>query len=311
MSVLDDYMLLYRVAKYYYENDYSQSEIAQIENISRAQISRLLKKAKECNIVKIEVTMPELLSLDTMCEMLKEKYHIKHVYISPNSADSKMNDENLYSMASSFLSKSLINYKNIGIGWGKTLYNIAIQLPAIEDKQKRLFCPLVGNSGTNNPYLQANSITDRFSEKFHAKAFYNNLLLLEDKNSLSDISLKRLDDLKNLWSKLDVAVIGMGGAAVSSKLYIEELPSVFYNSKDLANIVGDVLGNFFLKDDSFFQFPDNFEKISATIDDLKKIPEVICIAHGELKANAIKLISKHNIITTLITDEDTAKLLLC
>lgn len=310
MSVLDDEMLLYRVAKYYYENDYSQSEIAKIENISRAQISRLLKKAKEKNIVRIEVTLPDISSIDIMRERIKEKYHFQEVYISPNSDQAKDNDENLYLLAASFLSKHLLKYQKIGIGWGKTLYHISLHLQDVQGQQKHLFCPLVGNSGTNNPYLQSNSITDRFSEKFHAEVFYNNLLLLENKKTLSEIAARRLEQLRELWNGLDVAVIGLGGTVVSSNLYIEELPEVFYNNKNLDHIVGDVLGDFYLDDGTFIEFPKGFEKISVTIENLKKMKEVICIAHGETKVNAIQLISKKNFISTLITDENTAKLLL-
>ncbi len=311
MSVLDDSMLLYRVAKYYYENEYSQEEISKIEHISRAQVSRLLKKAKDSKIVKIEVVIPDSQSVYELSERLKKYLNIKNVIISPSVEKQKDNDENLYSVASSYLSKNLIKYKNIGIGWGKTLYNISLQLLNYEDESDLVFCPLVGNSGTENPHLQTNSITDRFSERFKGRAFYSNLLMLEKRDDISEISFKRLAKLKEMWNNLDVAVIGLGGETTSNKhLYVDELPEVFYNNEDINHIIGDVLGDFYMNDGTLLQFPSEYEKISITSEQLKNIHNVICIAHGEQKVRAIEHISREKFINTLITDEYTARMIL-
>ena len=90
MNIFDDLSLLYTIAKYYYLEDYSQSDIAKILNISRPQISRLLKRARELEIVKIEISMPNNLQDENKSEKIKKYLGLKDVLIVENSNDNKL-----------------------------------------------------------------------------------------------------------------------------------------------------------------------------------------------------------------------------
>ncbi len=50
---------MFRVAKLYYVDEFKQEKIARKLNISKYKVSRVLKKAKEEGVVKIEVVDPE------------------------------------------------------------------------------------------------------------------------------------------------------------------------------------------------------------------------------------------------------------
>ena len=63
MNILEDTMLVYRIAKNYYIDGYGQKEIAKMTGISRPQISRLIKRGQEMGIVKIEVSLPETIEV--------------------------------------------------------------------------------------------------------------------------------------------------------------------------------------------------------------------------------------------------------
>ena len=85
MAKKDNYALLYRVASYYYNDGLTQDEIARIENFSRPHVSRLLDRAKETGIVRIEVVKPDFLSTDSVAAELKERLGLKSVSVCPNS----------------------------------------------------------------------------------------------------------------------------------------------------------------------------------------------------------------------------------
>ena len=171
MNIFDDASLLYTVAKYYYIDDYSQSEIAKILNISRPQISRLLKRARELEIVKIEISMPNNIKDESKAEKIKKYLNLKDVLIVEDSNDNKL----LYVKASEYLSALIEKSKKIGVGWNETLYNISIELKYNDSDKQKVFYPLIGNLGNNNnPYLQITTIVDRFAEKFNSKAYFNN-----------------------------------------------------------------------------------------------------------------------------------------
>ncbi|HTX80524.1 MAG TPA: sugar-binding domain-containing protein [Longilinea sp.] len=202
---------MFRIARYYYVHDYSQDEIAKLENISRPQISRILKKARESGMVKIAVTLPGTLERTELKEKLRNVLQLKEVLISPSSEYDKANAAGLYSVAADYLAEVLGRQKNVGIGWGKTLYHVSLQLATREEHSDLTFYPLIGNSGTDIPYYQPNNITDRFAEKFRAKALYSHYSVVSPISFVTDIDKKRLDHLKKCWANLDTVVIGIGG----------------------------------------------------------------------------------------------------
>ena len=55
MTKKPELTLLYSIARSYYVDKLSQSQIAEMENISRSQISRLLDRAEKLGIVSISV----------------------------------------------------------------------------------------------------------------------------------------------------------------------------------------------------------------------------------------------------------------
>lgn len=76
--------LLVKVAKLYYENDYSQEMIAKKLGLSRPYISKLLNESKSNGIVKVQVIDP--LSIETPLEKnLREHFGLEKVRIVPMS----------------------------------------------------------------------------------------------------------------------------------------------------------------------------------------------------------------------------------
>jgi DNA-binding transcriptional regulator LsrR (DeoR family) len=58
MARVDELRLMAKVARLYYERGLKQTEIAKQLDISQATISRLLKRAEDEQIVRINITVP-------------------------------------------------------------------------------------------------------------------------------------------------------------------------------------------------------------------------------------------------------------
>ena len=58
MSRLDEMRLMAKVARMYYDQGIRQQEITERLNIHQSKVSRMLKRAREANIVRISVTTP-------------------------------------------------------------------------------------------------------------------------------------------------------------------------------------------------------------------------------------------------------------
>ena len=74
--------------------------------------------------------------------------------------------------------------------------------------------------------------------------------------------------------------------------------------------VGDLLVTYFRKDGSEVIVRSNYSKLSVSLDQLQKIPTVICIAGGEMKVMGIAVAVEKGYVNSLITDVYTAQKLI-
>lgn len=304
MNILEDTMLVYRIAKYYYIDGYGQKEIAKMTGISRPQISRLIKQSQELGIVKIEVSLPEIINIADLQQELASCLGIDSCVVIPSERPSEI--DNFFPLAAEQLEICLKGYRNIGIGWGHSLYEISRNISYQDGRSDVIFYPLIGCSGSINPYLQVGSITDRFAERYRARAYYLNLPVYLREASLSKDEMNKWMAFQKKWEQLDVAVVGIGTLGMKDPVYIDEVSNDPYLLKWKKDIEGDVLGYMMLKDGGLLTIP-GFHHIACPIDVLKRISRVIGVAKGINKVEAICRAATNKYINTLITDEDTAK----
>lgn len=307
---INNTLSLYKAAHYYYIEHLSQQEIASKMNISRPQISRMLKKAQETGIVKIQVNFPNFLSAEQISTKIENYFqHTCRIILTPFSEEAQKNDEALYINAAKHLKFFLENAHNIGIGWGQTLYNISLHLSNHVDSKKRCFIAVSGTSGTCNPYFQTNNIVDRFAASYGANAFYNNFSSLIDTSMLSAFEQKRLHTLQNKWNTLDTLIIGLGSVEKAKEHYSEEFFDTNFFDYVSKEMEGEILGNFF-SEQKIYHFEDTRCISSLSLEHLLNIKTTICIAHGSSKVSPLILALKKGYINTLITDYNTGKLIL-
>ena len=67
-------------AEMYYLYDMSQKEIADRLNVSRPWVSKLLKRARETGLVRIEINSP-LVGSPEIEQRLREKYRIRNITV--------------------------------------------------------------------------------------------------------------------------------------------------------------------------------------------------------------------------------------
>lgn len=307
--------MLYRIAKCYYEDNLSQNEIAQKEHISRPHISRLLEKARESGIVDIRVVMPEELQVSKTRRLLQDKLKLKDVIIALAPTETrqinKKNSMNIATAAAKHLPALLQNCKNVGIGWGFTMYQTSLQLSYCDDCDGLTFVPLIGISGENNPYLQINTIVDRFAEKFGAESYYTNIpAIRENKTELAHVEKERYRKIQQFWDKLDAAIIGLGVPPKVGEFLLSELSRKYEEIIAGTNTLGDILSQFFYTDGTVFNLKPDYEQVSFPIQRLRNINKVICLAGGAAKTDGIIAAARNGFFNILVTDSVTAKIIL-
>lgn len=304
--------LLYSIARSYYIDNLSQSQIAERENISRSQISRLLDKAKKLGIVNITVSLPDDPDTYELTESAAKVLGIREVIIAPVEPgvdDPTAISEAIAITAAQYLPKALKDCKTVGLGWGMTMYNMSLRLSYRNLGEDRTYVPLVGVSGASNPYLQINTIVDRVAERHRARSYFVNAPALRDlSNPITKIDEQRMATLESYWSRLDAAVLGLGLPPKSGGLFMEEISPRINAEVIASNAEGDMLSYFFHKDGTTFDFGPNYRHNAFDIKKFRKVRKVICLAGGADKADGIFTAAKLGYFNILITDSNTAKI---
>mgnify|MGYP001450559029 CR=1 FL=1 len=113
-------------------------EIAELERISRSQISRYLSRARELGIVKVSVSLPDIPGFSAMEKRLEKALGLEKVVIAPCSSNRELARRHaIASSASIYLLEVLRDAHIIGFGWGRTVYETSLQLPFSKDKLDR------------------------------------------------------------------------------------------------------------------------------------------------------------------------------
>ncbi len=314
-----DGALVYRIARYYYVENLSQNEIAQIEKISRSKVSRLLEKARSSGMVNVEIKMPATPLASMLETQLRETLGLERVIVAPASVSESTDEteetliQDVASIAAVHLPQMLRDCSVIGVGWGRTVYSIPAYLP-FEQHSSCLFVPLVSNCSLRNRFLQNSTIVSRYGERLGAGTYYLNIsggLLPGESRPTSDLS--NIEQLKKYWNSMDAAIFGVGNPPVKNEHYLKkELAISEFSERDLdPDARGEMLSQTFFSKGSPSPVGLSKENVVAVpLEQLKTIPQTICVAAGEDKAAPLYYAAKRGYYKTLVTDHLAAQKIL-
>lgn len=313
MSMKNDSALAYRIARYYYVDNLSQSEIAQIEQISRSTVSRMLDKARASGMVAIDIRMPVSPLIDKLESSIKEALGLARVIVVPASVNecNESTDEtvvqDLASIAATHMTELLKGCKVIGLGWGRTVYSTVGYMPFVEPDDSRLFIPLVSNYSVRNRFLQTSTIVSRYGERFGAQTYYLNISGVKRPDEhRTESEILNIRQLEYYWTCMDAAVLGLGAPLKGKNPYHSELAHFGAEGEDDQRERGEMLSQLYFSNGDTCWMGRDVEIVAFPLNRLKDIKNVICIAGGLDKAEPIIYAAKNGYLKTLITDHLTA-----
>ena len=294
-------------AEMYYLYDMSQKEIVDRLSVSRPWVSKLLKRAKETGVVRIEINSP-LAGNPEIESRIRAQYHINNITVIKPLVEHDYT--NISVAAAGYLISHVKNTDVIGVSWGMSIAHmiehvVDMNLPGVN------IVPIVGGAGSDAECLSNTNVTNLSGALgaecmlLHANACCSDM---EERRIL--MSNQRVKEIIDLGEKADIALLGIGdleNSRILSGQYVSDTDLQQIRDQE---VVGDIAFRFLTKDGEIADIDFNKRVIGC---DLKKISlnarEVIAIAYGTEKAEVIKAALKSGLITTLFTDLDTAELL--
>lgn len=255
---------------------------------------------------KLSDTYIQLKGIPELEVKLKAVLGIRDVYIVPgNSEKDKLVLKDLAKKASLILKSKVVDNDIIGITGGTTMAEVAKNCTQENRNNNLTVIPARGGLG-RNLHTQSNSIAVQIAEKLNGEY---KLLYVPD--GLSENALKHMvqnQEIKEsleLINNMNILVFGIGRADVMAKR--RNLGDKKIDKLIELGAVAEAFGHYF---NIYGKDIWEYKTIGLSLEQFKSLSNVIGVAGGESKAEAIMAISTLNSNLQLITDESAARKIL-
>ncbi len=303
---------LFRILKEHYILDMSQKEIAKLEKLSTATISRLIKEAKTQGYVKIELNLPDN-SVPELEKRIRDKYGVSFVSVTRVQVENQ--DMIIHDVAqpfSDYLYSIMRDGDVIGLSWGRTLCKMALDLH-VKEPRDVTFVSLSGGVTMNVTETGVEQTVRRFASAFEAQGFAFPLPAYLSNELMKEavMSDDQFLELFEMIRKAQIAVFSVGPLNTSSLLY----ESGYFSYEEMEELisrgfVGDICGRLIRSDGKFEMEGEYTHSVGITLEELKKKPHKMCVVVQPEKAKVLSCALLGGFVDELFIDERTAEQLL-
>lgn len=303
--------LAIKAAWLHYVGGLTQAAVAKRLGLTSVKTHRLIAKAVADGVVKVTIDgrITECAELENK---LIERYGLNNCIVAPDLGEEGIPLKALGQAGGSFMRTILANSTNITIGLalGRALSSVVNQLPNMDTPDVR-FVSLLGGL-TRDYSINRDDVLHWIAAKTGAPSYSMPVPLLanseEDKAVL--MAQKGVKEVFAMANNAEIKLIGIGTVAQTAQLVVsgpirpEEIVEIAR-----AGAVGEAMGHFFDNKGNIIRTALSERMLSVSIDG-NPHGEVVAIAGGEEKIEAIKAVLEGQLLTGLITDEKSARAIL-
>jgi DNA-binding transcriptional regulator LsrR (DeoR family) len=317
VAALDNNRLLVKVARLYYEEELTQSEIAARLRISRQKAQRLITQARAEGIVQIAIN-PIMGIYSELEKGLEKRFGLREAVVVETTAyeDQPIVARELGAAAAEYLLRVLRPHDKIVISWGGSLLGMVntLSFSARTDLQDITVIQGLGGLVDPNHEVHATELVRRLARVLNAKAILLPAPGVAGSKAARDAFLKDpfVSKALDLACSANIALMGIGAPDRNSLLVREGNIVTWPQLSSLAHkgAVGDINLRYFDKAGKHIRSSLDDNVIGLTLDQIQKIHHVVGFAGGAAKLAAIKGALEGKLVHALITDHSTARRLL-
>ena len=305
---------LMRAAHLYYVEGRSQADVAALMGTSRSNVSRMLAEAQRQGIVEIRIHDPSG-RLRELEGKLTAGFGLSEVRVAPRGTVSPARiEERVGALAAGLLLGSLKEPSTVALSWGRALQAAVYAVSPEQDHDVTLVQLLGGVSATSHEISGQELVRElavRLGASYqllHAPAALESSEACRSLLAESSVAAA-LDRARSS----DVAVVGVGDPHVGSSAAV--LSAMNLSAQERAEFwaqepVGDLAGRYYTADGAPVEGVVNDRVVSVTLADLDRIPQVVGVATGRAKTNAVLGALRGHHLDALVCDESLARSLL-
>ncbi|MCI8742720.1 MAG: hypothetical protein HFG63_08840 [Lachnospiraceae bacterium] len=306
------YDALTEIADMYYNQGKTQAEIANHFSTNRFRIAKLLQDARAEQVVEIRINYANQRN-QSMEQELTDRYPLSGAVVVNTQYSSYADSCSQVGQAGAVLLHKLLTAGSVlGITWGKTIQTVVNRLPQTFHTPISVV-QMAGHISLANPSAESRELARTAAFAHFGNVYYLNAPLYVHDPSLRQGLLAEPDLYRTLCKAREMNVFLTGIGSRSSLPLANPAFRPYLSARDLAaadQCVGSILGYVL---DSSGQTADldlNQKVMALPPEELKAVPHRIAIAYGRHKVPVIRLAVTQGWVNELVTDMDTALMLL-
>ena len=309
MMDLNHHELLAKVAAMYYEQEMTQNEIAASLDLSRVKIYRLLKEARESQIVRILIDWPSKRAIDLESRLLREFGLEQALVLQTGATESALLLRQIAQMSARYLEEVLVDHASMSICFGSTTYEVISAIRSDFQANVKVMQATGSLSHALKEY-DSSALTRQLAHKLGGEALYLSSPLMAN-NAAAAAVIREQEVVGHTLEQVrraDIALVGIGDLDPATSGFVkagvadaQQLRSYRENGA-----IGDMAWQIFDSEGALYACELNQRIIGVTLDELRAVPCTIAVAVGLNKAAAILGALRTGAINVLCTDEDTA-----
>lgn len=286
--------LMHTAARLHYVEGISQMETARRMQVSTATVSRLLSRARDEGIVRIQVI--DLDEADEIGDRLRAALPLRQVRVLESDRVAALASQVGALLAEAALPRGAV----LAVGWGRTVQGvISAGLPALPGA---VVVPTTGGMHQTASHFQINEFVRMAAEQMAAEP----RLLYAPSLPSPELHAALLRDpqmahVMECWDRVDAAIVGIGAfrSAASRR-------EVGFPADRADRIAGDVVRHYFDVTGAEIAWPGQDRLMAMSCAQLRRVPLGIGVATGRDKVDAIIGAARSRMINALVTDTRTA-----
>lgn len=299
-----------RAAWLHYAGGHTQAEVARKLGLTSLKAHRLITKANNEGLVKVYID-GDVAECVAMEGTLSDLHGLSYCEVVPDLEEADLPLKALGVAGAQYLKRLIENseHQSIGIGHGRTLAACANLLPRIHQPDKQIVSLLGGFSKkfSANPHDVIHLLAQRTDASAYVMPvpFFANTV--KDKKVI--LQQSGIKDVMQLARQTSIKIAGIGAVNVSASM----VANAMLDKKDIravhkAGARGEVLGHFFTACGKLVETELSERTMGLSAKELYET-DIVAVAGGVAKVEAITAILKSGLLSGLITDERTARAL--
>lgn len=298
-----EYPLVLKAAWYYYMEGYTQQEVSKTLGTSRARVVRLLEVAREQGVIQFAFRRGDSRRMRMELE-LAERFGLKDAQVVPTPRIASALNNSLAEAAALYVADHLRPDGFLNIGYGDTMGLVLDHLARSGSSQVNV----VSLTGGVSHYLPTVA-----SGVFGMRLYLIPTPLIVSTPQLRDALLDEpsVQDVYRMADYADMSLVGIGGMSEGATVLRDGILSK--NELALLKVqgsVGDMLNHFLDATGEPMASSIEGRSISTGLDRLQAMDNVVGVAGGPAKLEAMRAVLRHGYLNVLITDVATAEGLL-